>query len=454
MNVKLWLVAVSVALLAACGGGGSGPAASAAAPLLAGDGAGSAAAALPNVAVQRAQPADAVNGLLLTRLSVVLKPDATVSQFNIAAADAGTTGFAFARTGSPFLTLELPRQADGAALAAAAARMRSHAGILAAVPGRELDQHELPPPGNVTKVSASELDHLLVTGFPAAWNASKLVTDNCGAHPVTVIVPDMYDAFAAPEGFPNQVPGALENFADVPLPSGNFHGFHVLATLAGAFDVSLPTGANPFPQCLRIVPVDVSLVDALQAIALIRAPIEREASKVIVNLSVGFSPRYCGLNHDSACTPADLANPAQALELKGEIALRFASGIAWAEFGMQPGFLDNTLITVSAGNAAITSPDEGALGETYAGFRSGPLGSSQPLAAQLSSLRTLLADPALWHSTGFPDLTLDQADIDSLQQTLEALPTHPVPTGRNLTVVGSLTSSEVFSELQASLFSN
>ena len=78
-------------LLTACGGGGGGGAGDApsATPLLSGNGADRALAALPNVSPTRAAREDIENGVLLSRISVVLKLDATVADVNAAAQAVG-----------------------------------------------------------------------------------------------------------------------------------------------------------------------------------------------------------------------------------------------------------------------------------------------------------------------------------------------------------------------------
>ena len=155
MMASLWV-------LSACGGGGGDASQSAA--LLAGAANSSATAALTDVSAPRAPPEDIDGGIILTRITVVLAANATVANVNAVAHTLGATGFARARTGSPFVTLIVPRQADAGALQKLVDRARGAAGIVAAEPGRELAANQLPSDGTQT-APASELDHLLVMAF-------------------------------------------------------------------------------------------------------------------------------------------------------------------------------------------------------------------------------------------------------------------------------------------------
>lgn len=68
---------------------------------------------------------DRSGDLLLTRLGVTLKSDATQEQLDAAMAAAGSTGIGFSRSVSPYLTLIVPRQQSGAALASLVNRLSS-----------------------------------------------------------------------------------------------------------------------------------------------------------------------------------------------------------------------------------------------------------------------------------------------------------------------------------------
>jgi len=461
------LLIVLTWLLPACGSGGGGGGAGAPpieppvnrgpALQLSGDPAALVLPILPNVSPTRTATEDIDEGLLLSRVSVVLNRTATVADFNAAAQKIGATGIAYSRTNSPFLTLIIPRQQNGAAVNRLAALLRGHPGILLSVASRQLEGKELPS-GSRPTADAAHLDHLWPSGFPAAWNARALAQANCDSRKVTVIVPDLYlgEPFNA---FRDQVPGASENFDGVPEQprnpdTMNLHGYEVAAILAGKFDGAAPTGSNPFPECLKIVPVDVSGLDFFQAVEVIRTAIEREEGKVVVNASIGYPITVCGSHGTEPCPTGAIKN-ALPIELQEQIVFRVAAGVVWAEFAGQPGVADDTFLAVAAGNERNATAEGGALGQVYAGFRNARLASPFAAAAQLPSLPAMLADDTLWTTRdfGYPKLTLDSARIDQVLQEFEVAVIPPVP-DRNLTLVGSVTQGTTARDLNRSLFSN
>lgn len=456
--------------LSACGngGGGGGGAGAPGVPVdppidtdppaiqLAGDPATLVLPQLPNVSPARAPLEEVDAGLLLSRVSIVLNRNATVADFNAAAQKLGATAIAYSRTNSPFLTLIVPRQSSGAAVKRLAVLLRNQPGILLSVPGRQPEGKALPSE-NGTTVAADSLDHLWPAGFPAAWNLRARAEADCGLRKVTVLVPDLYvgEPFS---GFRDQVPGASENFNATPLQprdpdAVHLHGYEVAAVLAGKFDGAVPTGANPFPDCLKIVPIDLSGFDFFQAAEVIRAAIEGEEGKVIVNGSVGYPIALCGSNGNNPCLEGAIRN-AFPVDLQEQMAFRVAAGVVWAEFAVQPTVANDILLAVAAGNER-SDETAGALGQTYAGFRNARLASPFAIATQLSSLPAVLADEGLWtfSDIGYPELMLDSARIDQVLREfgVEAIP--PVP-DRNLALVGSATQANVVSDVDRSLFSN
>ena len=148
--------------MAVCGGGGGGG--NPPVGLLAGDPAAAALPALARVIPVAAAPEDiAAGGVLLTRLSVTLRPDATIGQVNAAAQLVGATSITFSQTGSDTLTLAVPRQADADAdaLEALALRIEGQPGILFASGGRQAMPLDLPATGT-TVANSGDFDHLLV----------------------------------------------------------------------------------------------------------------------------------------------------------------------------------------------------------------------------------------------------------------------------------------------------
>ena len=411
-----------------------------------------------------AAAADLSGDTLLTRISVVLTTTATVGQLNTAAVKVGATGFAFARPKSLYVTLIVPKQTSAAALETLAASLHGQPGILVAVAGRQLAVKVLPSSDGTTE-SADELQHLLPTGFPAAWNVHALAQSNCASRRITMVVPDRFVGPPNPSLFETHLPGHAGEFnaqvINVADPTDeDLHGFDVVATLAAQFDSSLPTGANPFPECLTFVPVNLAGLDAFQAVDVIRQAIQGVAGKVIVNASVGYTITQCGAGNDEPCTPADLDTSMTTVTqnltsvMQDHIAMRFGAGIEWAQFAMQPAVVQNTLLVQAAGNERVRSADAGVLGEFYPGLRQARLGSPLAIASQLRDLQSLLTNTSLWTSTQSAlNFSLDAATITGLEADLADKVTDPI-SDSNLTVVGATTNALLLADLAVRPTSN
>jgi hypothetical protein len=426
---------------------------------------------LPDVAPVRASPAEISGSRLLSRLSVGLARGATVGQVNAALAKVSATGIAYARPGLPFLTVIVPAQPDGKALDALAATLRAQPGILVAAGGLQAEpqvlpgrpaRHELPEPGG-SPLDPAFIEPLAAAHFPAVWNVRGLAGKDCQDHHSTVLVPDLYFG-SSPQGFETHVPGAVENFTDVPLVPLNpaqevLHGYEVLSVLAGQFDVGPPVGANPLPECLDIFPVDVSGTDILQVGPVIEnAIVARNGAKVVLNYSAGFGNKLCGPKANAACiTETDIAEAAD--PLKQLVALRAAAAIQWAPFAAEAAVRDTVLIVVAGGNEKVGDPEQGNLGLHYPGFRDALLASEFGYATQLGDLRAILSESARWSpdSPTLPVLQLEANVIDGLVAAQAAIAPTPAPTV-NLTLVGSTSvdgkTPSVFSDDHTDLFAS
>jgi hypothetical protein len=440
--------------VAACGGGDSAPAApNPPAGLLAGDASALALAALPEREPTPAAHDDIEgDGALLTRLSVVLRADASVAQVNAAAREVGAGAITWSRSGSPFLTLSVPRQPDAAALETLAERLQTQPGILFASAARQADVLELPA-SDGTSASIDDLNHLLTTRFPAAWNARRSAESGCGARAVTVIVPDLY--FGKPSNFDAQMQGSVTFDPATLEPSGTQtpqpHGYRVAATLAAKYDALLAHGANPSPPCLNIRLVDGKGLSLFEIVDKTIAAVRRESGKVIVSSSVGYKNSFiCGPGGNAECGVADIAPAAGSIRTK--IRDHFAQGILWAGFAMQPAVVQRMLLVQAAGNDA-----DAVIGTRYAGLRSARLGSPFAVASTLADMAALAADSALWQpvpaDAALPDLRLDAATIAALTQLRDGTVGQPV-TDRNLLLVGATTNRPLTADLRRAALSN
>ncbi|MEO7244378.1 MAG: S8 family serine peptidase [Rubrivivax sp.] len=441
----------------ACGGGGGGGGQTPQTPgLLAGEASAAALPALPAVEPSPAEAADIDGGVLLTRLSVTLRADATIGQVNAAAQRVGALSFTFAQPGGTAITLAVPRQANAAALDALAAQLEGQPGILFASAGRQVAPLELPASGGST-ANSGDFEHLLATRFPAAWNVRRAAEAGCSGRKVTVIVPDLY--FGTPSDFSSQLEASFSFDRTLAEPTSNqsadSHGFRVVGTLAAKFDSLPSTGANPAPACLTLRLVNVHGLTGWELVAATIAAVRRDSGPVIVSSSVGYSVAVCGPNGTDTCTEADVA--AVAGGLRRNVRNHFDQGIDWAAFAMQPDIVERMVVVQAAGNDANKL-----LGRVYAGLRSGPLGSPFAIAGTLGDLDRFATDPALWAPAALPgtpiapapeSLALDAATISALKLLRDRKVSGPI-TDRNLLLVGAATNQPRLADLQPAPFSN
>ena len=412
-----------------------------------------------------ADSADQSGELLLTRLSVTLASDATIEQLNAAIVKVGATGIGYSKPGSPYLTLIVPRQDNGAKLVALAQLLQSQPGILFAAPGRQMSAFYLPMPAPASPQD-SEMRHLLTERFPAAWNAAFNATGqrlstarNCSRPEATVIIVDFFQTRPADTNgqlAPFIGAQAFGAFNDGP----NDHGWQVAATLASAFDEFIPTGAIPLTDCIDFVLVDISGLTYAEIIGQMEQAIAAQPSvaRLIVNLSFGFGKKFCGPNTDSLCSPENLANTPVGL-LQTEMESRLMAAIQWSE--TTNAALDERMLLVqAAGNENAMLPENGGLGNLYPGIRQADLASFPALATQLDSLSQLFSPDSeaavdLWTSEQQPSLLLDHASFQFVQNQLARYVTR-LPTKANMIVVGSATNpaSGLPEDIAESSFSN
>lgn len=427
-----WLLGLLLSLmLAACGGGGGGAdAASRSTAVLAGDPASPALAALVNMAPEPAAATDIVNGLILTRLDVAIAADASVGQVNAALATVGGTIVAM-RAGLPALTVAVPRQNGPEALQALASTLRAQPGIRAVLLGRAAGLDVAPPaPAN----AEAAINHLQQANFPAAWNA-RAAAGTC-ADKVTVIVADSYHRpIVLDSGFATQVPGVTDlGLGSVdPLSEQGFHGYDVLTTLAGKFDNRVPTGVNPFPECLNILALQMAGRTDLGRIVELDQALLGTTGKVIVNTSYGFGDA-CDDGDDAtgpdACTKETLQAP-RAVD-------RAISG-AWQRRQLARD-ADSVLVASTAGNNA-----DDKVAAAYPGTGQAEYNSAINVAATADSAMSFVSDITLWEpicppvpaTCLLPDLTATPDEIGTLAGVLFDLQIRFEPPAVNVLIVGS-----------------
>lgn len=390
--------------------------------------------AMVDMTPQPAEPGDIVNGLILTRLDVVIAADATVGQVNDAlnAIDGSIVAM---RAGFPIMTVSIPRQDGPDALRAVAERLAAQPGIRIVFPGRELTSTVAPDaPAN----EPANFSYLDAARFPAAWNARKAARGLCVNDRIPVVVIDSFhrpiDALYAQ--FDNQLPMVTHLGAGSPKPSdhGGYHGYNVLTTLAAKLDATVPTGANPFPECLDIRAVQLEGLTPFDTVFAIDAAVAATNGNTVVNASFGFNDK-CG-GDTGVCTPEDTWPPTA-----------FQRAVAGAvQRALLEPVNERVVVTSTAGNEA-DEPIAGVYpGTGLAGFNS-PLN----VAASADSAMSFVSESNLWEPPActpapcFPTLVATAEELSTLSVLLAELaglgqPLAP-PAG-NVLIVGS--SDNVF----------
>ena len=273
-------------------------------------------------------PDNIVDGVILTRLDVVLDPTATVGQVNAALEQIGAK-IVTSQSGSPMVTVEVARQADASKLADIAAQLTQLPGIITAFTGKEAQTRAIPDFANASPpVDNQSIAFLQNSKFPAAWNAGGLLND-CLANPVNLIIVDKFGSLSSmgaamrariAKEFPQYtLKGSV-------LDDGEAHGWNVAAIAAAEFSTSDSTGAMPFSGCLNLTLLSVSGLTYSQQLTEIATFVRTLGSApAILNYSLGFKDRC-----DTGCTTATVADGSKLNEFK---AITSSSERAWMALG-------------------------------------------------------------------------------------------------------------------------
>lgn len=389
---------------------------------------------------------DIVNGLILTRLDVAIAADATIGQVNAALGAVGG-GIVSMRAGLPAVTVTIPRQNGPAELRTLGDVLEAQPGIRLVLLPREAELTLAPPPPANTEAN---FGYLQKTHFPAAWNARTAAPGLCVNNKVTVIVADMFhrpiDVLYS--DFATQVPGVtnlgIGSVAAADL--GGHHGYDVLTTIAATLDATVPTGANPFPDCLDVKAVQIKGLSPYEISFAIDFALQASTGKAVVNASYAFGE--CGDPEvENVCTPANLRAP-RALERAGWGAMARA---------LMSSVADRVLVTSAAGNDAN---EQSAV--VYPGAGQARVGSALNVAATADSAMSFVSETALWEPTVtctttpcLPSLTATPAEVIVLEALLDDLAQTSAPRASNVVLVGSIDDSfntSDFSEPGADVF--
>jgi subtilisin family serine protease len=452
--------------LAACGGSDDGAAAPVAEPppppppapapgLLPGDASARALDQLLDGDPPLAREDDIDGDTFLSRLYVVLDPAITVGDFNAAAASIGATAV-YGRRGSRFVTLEVPRQSNAAAVGTLADTLELRSGISFATADELASIDELPG-GPDGPVSEDRLDHLLATRFPAAWNVAAAAGD-CQARPVRMIVFDTYgtvpaDPFPFLALVPSFVPDGFEppNLTD---QNRSLHGYQVAATATALHDAIAPTGSNPIVECVLVEQVNSAQRGRVDSTHLLADRLAGLGENVVVNVSLGHSQKMCKTNVGGVCRREDLAALSDDA-LRDNVRYRAQSALHWAELGAGPDVHEKALLVVSAGNDR-----DKVLGSRYAGLRSARYNYFPQGVATLPRLQDEYRDPDLWlgqPQPGDPVLpsgVLTEGQINRLLSDFSQLPPGTDFSAANVLTVGATINAPELALLAPTDFSN
>lgn len=398
---------------------------------------------------------DVSGHFLLSRMLVLFAPTATVGQVNAAARAIGATAITSSDSGSLLVVLQVPRQASVAAIQTLAKTMRAQPGIALAWPGETAKPSVLPAAPGGSPVDVGSLSHLRANRFPQAWNARQTIEPDCLPHSIKVYVTDMFGpATTRPDFFAQIDRGSF--FTD---PAGMAadslgHGYDVTSTLAAKFDTDLPTGADPFADCVVIHAAEFQSSDYLGAVrrALLAVAADGDP-RVILTSSIAYDNNgFCGPNSDQPCDEQTVPNtPVDTIKV--QIAVRAALAGEWARLTRTRNLQDKMLVLQSAGN--VDDLPVGFLSQNYLGFRSAGLASPAALATHIGELRALLTDSTLWKSAtqpALPDVTLTANDVTLLIQGDPDLDPAATIDARNLLIVDSGSNRESLDEVTQSEF--
>ena len=381
-------------------------------------------------------PDQVQDGIILTRLDLVLDPAATVGQLNAALVHVQGSIVTMMHT-LPAVTIAIPPPADADALDAVAATLNGMPGVLLASIAHVPGQKKLPPSPAGDQNNLTQLEQLIPARFPAAWNASLLATNGfnnetpCAARKVSVLIADVFQGTLVGAG-ELQLGTETNTFPIIgsPAPASNLHGYEVAATLAAQFDSANPTGADPFTDCLALNGVQLSNLSHLQVIARIDASFP--AGRFLLNFSQGYSDQL-------DCLPSNCTTAIVRRELDSAITRAYDT-LDWK--ALTASRWDDFLIGVAAGNerALQASSIYPGLGVSVADSFMSIATIDDPL------LSAFVSDASLWAPknppvpSGFPLLLTDSFGVSFLKRYATGLGADHIGPAGNVLMVGAGTA--------------
>lgn len=380
-----------------------------------------------------APPEHIVDGVILSRLAVWFDPEATVGEVNDALATVAgrivsmTVDVAFA-------TVAVPPQANVVELQALADTLALQPSVIFAFVGRTPEPKELPPGTDAEDtLSLFDLQFLLPTRFPAAWNARAKAESSCSGSPLNVLVADNFDASKEPTDFSTQLPGFTLFDPDNASSMDGAHGYQVAGALTALFDSPVPTGANPLQNCLNVIGINIAGLSWEDAVQRITDQLPA-SGRFVLNMSLGFRDEV-----DCILAPGEFLCP------DSDYQSQIDSPIARAELALLWKMLTDPrqadfLAVVAASNEANKSATI-----VYPGLGESAYSSMLTVAATADPLFGFVQDAALWDPFPAPlsSLVASSADMADMQDLI-ALYGMQSTVANNVLVVGATTDGSNF----------
>lgn len=233
-------------------------------------------------------PGALANGIIRTRLTGVIRPDATVGEVNAAVASVGGRITAMA-AGSTMVDISIPPAAD-AAEAESLAAILENTGVFVFVSVNYFTDPTtlLPPSMDPPPLSPGEA-YLEAVRAPAAWNVRSWLLATRQTAPKTVVRvadyffnsshTDLNIAFTPPLSL-------------LPPEWGSNHGWHVAGTIGARFDALNATGIHPAPELLDFKGVHIGR-DSWWNYLLRIANTIPTTGKFVLNTSLGYNDYQC-----------------------------------------------------------------------------------------------------------------------------------------------------------------
>jgi hypothetical protein len=368
--------------------------------------------------------ADIVNGVILNRLEVRFRFDATVGQVNAAllAVNGGIIGM---QRGLTSFTIAVPRASSVDELRALTNVLSSQPGVVLAVLA-QIGEPQIVAVDPIVTAELVTIRHLLPSRFPAAWNAVDVdlfahTQGQCPIAPIQIVVGDWFGAEPLP-GFTDVVTG----FHPAAAPRSGLdpfkllHGYYTTEVIA-----QNDLGANPFggTHCLDIHLVQLAGMNLGIETAQLAAGMP--AGKFILNYSMGFAGECNG-----PCVPSTGGLHTATQRAQDALLWKESTKARWPEF----------LAVVAAGNANHEEASN-----IYRGAGDARYGTQMAIGQLADPLFHFATEDGLWtpsagfQALGFQSIAASPGSAAGLAEAVHDKGLDgPDATADNVIVVGSI----------------